>query len=257
MTCLQQSRAISTRGLKVAESDILEAIDQELQELREQSEADAELVQLGLAVAIINHEFDAAIRGMRRSLRELRPWASSNKQLAVVYQDIRNSFDHLDGHLNLFTPLQRRLYRKAIPIRGVDIHQYLRTLFEVRLKRHDVRLKVTEEFLQTEIKGFPSTIYPVFVNILDNAIYWLKDVKNERLISLDAEKSAFLISNNGPGIHKRDYNAIFEQGFTRKPGGRGLGLFISRSALRKEGMDIQVVPKKERHGVTMRIKWPQ
>ena len=245
------------QGLKVTESDILEAIDQELQELREQSEADAELVQLGLAVAIINHEFDAAIRGMRRSLRELRPWASSNKQLAVVYQEIRNSFDHLDGHLNLFTPLQRRLYRKAIPIRGVDIHQYLRTLFEVRLKRHDVRLEVTERFLETEIKGFPSTIYPVFVNILDNAIFWLKDVKNARLISLDAEKGAFLISNNGPVIHKRDYNAIFEQGFTRKPGGRGLGLFISRSALRKEGMEIEVVPKKVSQGVTMKIKWPQ
>jgi len=245
------------QGLDIVESDIVEAMDQELQGLREQTNADAELVQLGLAVAVINHEFEAAIKGVRRSLRELRPWASANDDLAALYQEIRNNFDHLDGHLNLFTPLQRRLYRKAISIKGSDINHYVRTLFEVRLKRHNIALKTTDDFLHAEITGFPSTVYPVFVNILDNAIFWLKDVKSEKLITLDAEEGAFLISNNSLAIHKRDYKAIFEQGFTRKPGGRGLGLFISRKALQKEGMDIEVVPNDDKYGVTMRIGWPQ
>ena len=252
--------AISTnleQGLDIAESDIVEAMDQELQELREQTDADAELVQLGLAVAVINHEFEAAIKGVRRSLRELRPWASSNQELALLYQEIRNNFDHLDGHLNLFTPLQRRLYRKAIPIKGSDISHYVRTLFEVRLKRHHIDMTVTGVFLKAEIVGFPSTVYPVFVNILDNAIFWLKDIKNVKSITLDAEDGAFLISNNGPAIHRRDSEAIFEQGFTRKPGGRGLGLFISRKALQKEGMDIEVVPNDHKHGVTIKIQWPK
>lgn len=244
------------QGVDIAQSDIVEAMDQELQGLREQTDADAELVQLGLAVAVINHEFEAAIKGVRRSLRELRPWASSNDDLAVLYQEIRNNFDHLDGHLNLFTPLQRRLYRKAIPIKGSDINHYVRTLFEVRLKRHDIQLNVSESFINSEITGFPSTVYPVFVNILDNAIFWLKDKEGEKIINLDADSEAFLISNNGPTIHRRDYEAIFEQGFTRKPGGRGLGLFISRKALSKEGMDITVVPTEDKNGTTLRIKWP-
>jgi len=244
------------QGFDVAESDIVEAMDQELQELREQTDADSELVQLGLAVAVINHEFEAAIKGVRRSLKELRPWADANNDLLLLYQDIRNNFDHLDGHLNLFTPLQRRLYRKAITIQGKDINHYIRTLFEVRLKRHEIKLEVTDNFTLSKIKGFPSTVYPVFVNILDNAIFWLKDIKGKKLIRLDVEEGAFLISNNGPAIHKRDYAAIFEQGFTRKPGGRGLGLFISKKALRKEGMDIAVVSGDEKYGVTMKIKWP-
>ena len=244
------------QGFDVAESDIVEAMDQELQELREQTDADSELVQLGLAVAVINHEFEAAIKGVRRSLKELRPWADANNELLSLYQDIRNNFDHLDGHLNLFTPLQRRLYRKAIPIKGKDINHYIRTLFEVRLNRHEIKLEVTDKFIFSEIEGFPSTVYPVFVNILDNAIFWLKDTKEKKSIRLDAEDGAFLISNNGPSIHKRDYAVIFEQGFTRKPGGRGLGLFISKKALRKEGMDIEVVPGYEKYGVTMKIKWP-
>ena len=252
--------AISTnieQGSDIAESDIVEAMDQELQELREQTDADAELVQLGLAVAVINHEFEAAIKGVRRSLRELRPWAKSNKELALLYREIRNNFAHLDGHLNLFTPLQRRLYRTAITIKGSDINYYVRTLFEVRLRRHHIDLATTDAFLKSEIIGFPSTVYPVFVNILDNAIFWLKGIKDGKSIMLDAENGAFLISNNGPAIHRRDYEVIFEQGFTRKPGGRGLGLFISRKALQKEGMDIEVVPNDHKHGVTIKIKWPE
>ncbi len=252
--------AVSTnleQGLEITETDIVEAMDQDLQELREQSDADAELVQLGLAVAVINHEFDAAIKGVRRSLRELRPWADSNNDLASLYQEIRNNFEHLDGHLNLFTPLQRRLYRKKIRIKGKEINYYVRTLFEVRLKRHHIDLETTDSFLNTEVVGFPSTVYPVFVNILDNAIFWLKDIEKEKSITLDALDDAFLISNNGPAVHKRDYEAIFDQGFTRKPGGRGLGLFISRKALQKEGMDIEVAPNDKKQGVTMTLKWPE
>ncbi|ARE41331.1 Exonuclease SbcC [Rhodovulum sp. P5] len=244
-------------GADIADTDMVEAMDQELQELREQADADADMVQLGLAVAIINHEFESAIKGVRRSLRELRPWASSNDELAGLYQDIRNNFDHLDGHLNLFTPLQRRLYRKAIPIKGSDINHYLRTLFEVRLKRHNIKMSATDDFLSAEITGFPSTLYPVFVNIIDNAIFWLRDIKGEKLIKLDVNDEGFLIGNNGPSIGERDRTAIFEQGFTRKPGGRGLGLFISKKALQKEGMDIEVQPSSASDGVVIMIKWPE
>lgn len=220
--------------------DMVEAMDKELQELREQADTDAELVQLGLAVAIINHEFEAAIKGIRHKLRELGTWARANDDLVPLYQDIRTNFDHLDAHLNLFTPLQRRLQRKQTGIKGSDINHYVRTLFSVRFKRHRIDLEVTQEFIDSVVPGFPSTIYPVFVNLIDNAVFWLKDIQGSRIISLDFQDDVYFISNNGPSIHTRDKEAIFEQGFSRKPGGRGLGLFISRKALQKEGMDLTI-----------------
>jgi signal transduction histidine kinase len=237
--------------------DMIEAMDTELQNLREQADTDAELVQLGLAVAVINHEFVAAIKGIRHKLRELGSWARANDDLVPLYQEIRTNFDHLDAHLNLFTPLQRRLQRKQIIIKGSEINHYVRTLFSVRFKRHDIELVVTQEFLDSEVPGFPSTIYPVFVNIIDNAVFWLKDIQEQRIITLDFSANAYLISNNGPTVHNRDIEAIFEQGFSRKPGGRGLGLFISKKALRKEGMDLNVAQSgsKER-GTTFEILCP-
>ncbi|MBL6995870.1 ATP-binding protein [Desulfobacula sp.] len=234
--------------------DMVEAMDQELQGLREQADTDAELVQLGLAVAVINHEFEAAIKGIRQKLRELGSWARANDDLVPLYQDIRTNFDHLDAHLNLFTPLQRRLQRNKTIIKGSEINHYVRTLFSVRFKRHDIEMIVTQDFLDSKVPGFPSTIYPVFVNIIDNAVFWLKDIQGQRNLTLDFKGNAYRIGNNGPTIHNRDIEAVFEQGFSRKPGGRGLGLFISKKALRKEGMNLNILPTEtKKHGAVFEI----
>ena len=242
--------------METTQLDMTEAMETELQSLREQADMDEELIQLGLAVAVINHEFEAAIKMIRKQLRELRSWAQANGELLPIYQKIRTNFDHLDAHLNLFTPLQRRLYRKRINIRGKEIVHYVRALFGVRLERHHIRLEATQEFLDSIVQSYPSTIYPVFVNLIDNFIFWLKDKPGERLISLDCTDKAYQIENNGPPIHKRDVEAIFEQGFSRKPNGRGLGLYISRKVLSKEGMALSVdLERNSDNGVRFNLAW--
>lgn len=244
------------QNMEISQLDMAEAMETELQALREKADTDEELVQLGLAVAVINHEFGAAIKMIRNRLHELRSWAQANEGLLPIYQEIRSNFDHLDAHLNLFTPLQRRLYRNRIDIQGKEIAHYVRALFSVRLDRHHIRLDTTQAFLDSNVHSFPSTIYPVFVNILDNFIFWLKDKQGERLITLDCTDNVFHIENNGPPVHKRDAEAIFEQGFSRKPGGRGLGLFISRRVLQKEGMKLEFDTKQNyASGVRFNILW--
>ena len=244
------------QSIEISQLDMSEAMETELQSLREQADTDEELVQLGLAVAVINHEFEAAIKMIRRQLGELRSWARANDDLLPIYQEIRANFDHLDAHLNLFTPLQRRLYRKRIGIRGKEIVHYVRALFSVRLERHHIGLEATQEFLDSIVQSYPSTIYPVFVNLIDNFIFWLKDKPGERLISLDCTNSVYHIENNGPPIHKRDVEAIFEQGFSRKPHGRGLGLYISRKVLSKEGMSLSLDPEHDPNdGVRFNLSW--
>ena len=220
--------------------DELAAIEQSNIALKEQATADLQLAQLGMAIEIISHEFGAAIRSVRSGLRNLKAWADVNSELMSLYQSIRGSFDHLDGYLTLFTPLQRRLYRKAVNIRGWEIHEFLTNLFGQRLTRHNIVLTRTEAFASATVRRYPSSFYPVFVNLVDNAIYWLSG-QNERLerrIKLDASGNAFRVWDSGPGIHTRDRDDIFDIGFTRKPGGRGMGLHIARATLREVGYDL-------------------
>lgn len=237
----------------VAEIDATEALEEEVLALREQAEADVELAQLGMALQVITHEFDAAIKGVRRAVRELQVWATDNPELRGVYTNLRVSFDHLDGYLALFTPLERRLYQKKVKITGAQILKFLRDLFADRIKRHNVQLSATRMFMRHSFMGYPSTFYPVFVNLVDNAIFWLSETRDERKIELDASDQGMLVSDTGPGIPVRDQRAVFELGFTRKPGGRGMGLYIAKGVLGKEGYDLRIGPPRLGTGTTFEI----
>ena len=238
---IDQLKAVELTG-ETSALDQLVAIEQRNVALEEEVEADLQLAQLGMAVEIINHEFHATIRSIRNNLRRLKAWADINKDLEVLYHNIRASFDHLDGYLTLFTPLQRRLYRRAVDIRGSDIYTFLSDLFRERFSRLDIEFRKTRAFSEMKINGYPSSFYPVFVNVIDNAVYWVSqnNPSEERRIVLDATDDFFLVADSGPGVNLGDREAIFEFGFTRKPGGRGMGLHIAREVLRRVGYDLSL-----------------
>ena len=243
-------------GRLIIEGDFTEALEDELFALRERTDIDLDLAQLGMSVQIINHEFEASIRAVRSTIRELRRWADANEALRPVYDGIRTSFDHLDGYLSLFTPLQRRLYRKAVAVRGTDISKYIEDLFAERLRRHHVKLTTTPTFRSHQIIAYPSTIFPVVVNLIDNALFWLDSRTEDRQILFSLRGKDILISNNGPWISEADAEAIFEMGFTRRPAGRGLGLAIARSALRRDGFDIVLTTPPEGMSVSFVLMEP-
>ena len=235
-------------------AQVLEAMEERMLALEEQADEDFEMVQLGLAVAIINHEFAASIKRVRISVQKLGQVSRKSDALRPLYESIRSNFEHLDGHLNLFTPLQRRLHRTAQVIGGKSVRNYVVDLFSSRLERHSVRLDVSEDFLRRSVECYPSTLYPAVINIVDNAIYWLKDLPAQRAVAFDADDEGIYVSNNGPAIEERDFQRIFERGFSRKISGRGLGLFISAKALETEGMSLTLVnPPRSGQQVTFRI----
>lgn len=236
------SLASSQGELGVASTylDQVEAMETDLEALRDQTERDMELAQLGAAVAVINHEFDNTITSMRRSLQRFKSWSDENPALREPYRDLRSSFEHLDGYLKMFTPLNRRLYRTKVEMAGAEIEKYLLDIFGRRLSSASVSLTATDEFAAIRIEQYPSVIYPVFVNLVDNAIHWLTDYRGERIITLDAYGSSLTVRDTGPGVPKRDRDAIFEFGFSRKSGGSGYGLFIARKALEAEGWTLEL-----------------
>ncbi|MCL4431892.1 MAG: ATP-binding protein, partial [Epsilonproteobacteria bacterium] len=237
--------------------DVLEANDSKLYELTEKAELDSDLAQLGMAIHVINHEFDASIKMVRENLRRLKAWADVNQGLGGIYSGIKDSFDHLDSYLTLFTPLNRRLQRKATDIKGHEIEEFIFKLFGERFKRHNIEIKSSKAFRQSILNTIPSSIYPVFVNVIDNATYWIKGKAENGIIDLDVDNYGFIISNNGASISERDRETIFEMGFTRKPGGRGLGLHISNEVLKEQGMSLEVIEPKEGFNVSFRIVKPR
>ena len=62
-----------------------------------------------------------------------------------------------------------------------------------------------------------------------------------------AEEIKYKITNlhdNGPGFQELSEELIFSRGFTTKPGGRGLGLYIAKQILNDCGFDIEASQSK-------------
>lgn len=241
-------------GEIITSDQISDAMSEELDDLRTKLQTDVELSQLGLAVGIVHHEFSSTVGSIRRGLKDLKAWSDVDEKLEATYKNLKINFEHLDGYLNLFTPLNRRLNRRRESIPLLDIKSFIMDLFKSRLERHNIHLKHTNGFAQGAIFGFRSTFYPVFVNIIDNAIYWLKQSNNEeKTIRLHADESGIYISNNGPSIQLQDKERIFELRFSRKPSGRGLGLSVSRDVLESENYNLFLDTPRKDSTVTFKI----
>jgi hypothetical protein len=143
-------------------AQIMEALEQRMLSLEEQADDDFEMVQLGLAVAIINHEFAASIKRVRESVQELGRISRRTGALRPLYESIRTNFEHLDGHLNLFTPLQRRLHRTSQIIGGASIRNYVRDLFSNRWSGITYYWSLPKHFFQRKC----DVIHPRYILLL-------------------------------------------------------------------------------------------
>lgn len=98
-------------------------------------------------------------------------------------------------------------------------------------------------------------LYQVIHNILKNAAGYEKDggiVKVD--VKHDEEKIAIAIYNKDSHIEEGDYESIFKPFFTKKRGGKGLGLFIGMRNMKLHGGDIRV--ESGDHGTTFTIELP-
>ncbi|MHB9800463.1 ATP-binding protein [Pseudomonas sp. MT3] len=210
--------------------------------LEEQLEFYSDFAQLGMSVGILQHEFFGAARGIRSAMADLKPWADRNPPLALIYSRLRDHIEHLDGYLKALDPLGRRMHRSTVRITGDEILRVVLNVFVEPLEAFNIKVEPTFAFRDYAVECKSSVVVGAFINVIDNAIYWLNSRSaRDRRIFLDADSEGFLISNNGPGIEDRYRDRIFEFGETRKVGGRGMGLAISREALRREGFEIDLV----------------
>jgi signal transduction histidine kinase len=132
---------------------------------------------------------------------------------------------------------------------------FLLDLFKSRFERHNIQLRHTKGFAKGTIFGFRSTFYPVFVNIIDNAIYWLnKSGIEKKVIRLHADNEGVIyVSNNGIEISPQDKQRIFNLGFSRKENGRGMGLHISNEVLESINYIVEIDEPRTDSTVTFKI----
>lgn len=227
--------------------EALVAQGESLLDLRKQLDNEYELFQLGTAISIIHHEFGSTADLLKHAIADLSAWASANQALRPLYNQLNSSYTHLENYLKLFTPLSKRTASVRTDIYGKEIYNYIMDLFGERCKKDIVTITQSKTFETGIVSIDSSVILPVFINLVDNALFWVKSntVNEGRKIYFDMDNSGrLLISDNGPGFQELSEELIFSRGFTTKPGGRGLGLYIAKQILNDCGFDIEASQSK-------------
>jgi len=147
----------------------------------------------------------------------------------------------------------------TIENRSFDLEVLLDKVLKIHYtEANDKELKFSYELpfnLPKNIKGDPGRLQQILNNLLSNAIKFtdlgsiilkLKILKvNSNNISLQ-----FSVKDTGIGIEEKDMNKLFKTfsqvdgSYTRKHGGTGLGLVISKQLIEMMGGEIQVISEK-------------
>jgi signal transduction histidine kinase len=233
----ERLRVYFTRYFGETRDDLIAAQTGEIDELREQVDRDLELVQLGLAVEIIDHDLNKLFLGIRTSLARLLSLLRNTPRAMRYLEDLRSSFNHLEQRFRQMSPIYRGSYRAKNEIDGRRILAYCRDFLGHQLRTVGVSLDASVAFTSFRILEAEAVVLPVFVNVIDNAIYWLRESSDKRIL-LDRHGDVVTICDSGPGIHATEFEDIFEPFVSNKPSGRGLGLYIARANLKRYGHEI-------------------
>lgn len=211
-------------------------------ELRDDLNKLNQVAQLGITVEILGHELNTSERMIREGLRQIRATGESPGSKLV-----ETGFEALSRQLDFLSPLKVSGFQTRRTITGLEIGDYLRQFFETVLRSRSISLETTEEFDRFEVDEQPSRLLPVFVNLVNNSIYWLVNSHTvQPAILFSIRNGKVVVSDNGPGVDPLDQESLFKMFFTRKvSGGRGIGLYLCRVNLMAGGHTIEYATKKQ------------
>jgi signal transduction histidine kinase len=222
---------------EIDEDSLVGWYKEEYEKIEKKVEAMHELSQLGMAIEIIDHQFNVLYAEIDQAIRFFKQFSDDNPKIEYNYRQLRQAFDHLETNHQLLTPLYRTSRRSRVEITGAEIREYLEKFFYTRFKRHRIKFNTDSKFDNYVFFTFESVIKPVFINIINNAMYWLTSV-SDRQITIRMQDGKIRILNSGPKIDDVYLEDIFTLFFSRRPGGRGIGLYLAKTNLHTIGYEI-------------------
>ena len=198
------------------------------------------LAQSGIAVELIGHELEEMAQETESNFKRM----PDNCKSSTAYKRAFSGFASLVDRFRFLSPFSVASYRSRQEITGLDIAEFVNEFFARRFQISEVDFQVSKAFEKISFTDLPSRIYPVFVNLINNSLYWLK-FSNKKKIRLDAKDGLVIVADSGPGVDRDDIESLFNMFFTKRPQGRGIGLYLAKSNLAVARHQIRYATDKD------------
>ena len=146
---------------------------------------------------------------------------------------------------------------KLEPVSFSKILQNAVNLVQARAMEADTKFEISNQYTGNVLCD-ENKLLNVLINLLYNSIDAIKENGVIKISTQETDDNMLKIyvSDNGCGIDSDNTQKIFEDGYTSKPTGSGLGLFISKDAMKEQYGDLNLV-SSDKDGTTFEISVPK
>ena len=208
------------------------------------------MAAIGVLAAGVAHEFNNLLGGIMGNLSFAQNFPNNIETCMKSINESMKATEQASELIQSLLSYSRREDEIGTEVRVLEILDDIIRLVGEELKIKGIKLD--REFQKVpEIKGSPSQLQQVFLNILINAIH---AVGEDGVISIkawsDGKKVFIKFSDNGVGIEEENINKIFDPFYSTKgvwgdntDKGTGLGLSVSYNIIKAHHGDIMVESK--------------
>ena len=224
------------------------------------------LATIGTLAQMLVHEVGNNNVIIDRFIRTAKTYLEEpEKTETVMLKHLTNAESALQSLERLaerFIPLASRGFKRGR--RQASIANAIETCRIAREKEIE-RLEIAWEaklVSADQVKVDPGELHAVFLNFIDNAIYWLAQQATPKKLRIESRRSGITgqiecrVSDNGPGIDKGDESRIFLPGVTKRPGGFGMGLTVIAEIIEGHGGSVLVECPGDLGGATFVFSLP-
>jgi two-component system NtrC family sensor kinase len=216
------------------------------------------LAAIGTLAASVNHEIKSplyVIQGVSQSF--LVGWQEGGcrepeKSIQCAVEALKKVMAQSSRALDIirkFSNFAKRDVSEAPQLSAVSLKMTYENVLplvqhELALDKINIESRIPENLPQARVDE--RHLEEILFNLIVNACHALKLKGGGNIVISGGQgegKLGLTIEDNGPGISKENLNKIFEPFYTTKSEGTGLGLYITKQLVERNGGNISVVSR--------------
>jgi nitrogen-specific signal transduction histidine kinase len=241
---------IDNRDVLEKANKFLDTVQKHNTVMKDRMETVEDLAGLGMAVEKASHDALTVLSKLRNNIKDFKVKAKNqdykNEELLALLNELDENLNFVYDEMQVIQPLFKN-QRKAI--KDISIYESIEKV--IKYFRRDIDGKISIKIQKDNdiiVKTNAGLILQILINLLDNAIYWVnknETIEREIIFKLNTKTKSLIISDSGPGIREDVAPVIFNEFFSLKSDGRGLGLYIVKEILLRINGEIALVQEEK------------